>query len=576
MPQSTSSSSLSRIHKLSPLLINQLAAGEVVTRPASVVKELIDNAMDAGASEIDIHITQGGMAKIEVSDNGVGIHPEDMFMAVTRHATSKIADVEQLQGVTTLGFRGEALASIAAVSRLTLSSCHNASGIGRQLSLSGVLPEQAQIQPVVRSRGTTVCVQDLYFNVPGRRGNLKSIATEFAHIENVVIQAALSRCDVQIRLLHEHKQRLLLPATSHQPSESNDVSHRLQQVLPISLPKLSEAVSVDLTPLLDESQSLQPQGSATISGLVWATPKLSDSTPHQVGDSKSDTVLPRLIYVNGRRVDEAMISRQIRQLAQGYHQMQLGYVLYLQLPVNWVDANVHPSKQRIRIHQLANILVHLRVRLTDVLARLHQQLVSQHNGREQQYQPEPAAQPICTAPPQPSSQHRSAPYRYHTSPCGSLPHLTQVQSHQQRYGSTDDASTYLLSPPSPQPAVPALPVPAVLPVCLSLFNEYGSLPLIWTTANPTNHLNLAPAAWLLPWMLLYLPQSTQSQQQLLCISALNYQQTQRLPPHSQADRMQRLALVSYSCERMLDVMLGSHRLDLLGWGSSQQPRSTSL
>ena len=133
---------ISRIKKLSPLLINQLAAGEVVTRPAAVVKELLENAIDAKATHIEVHITQGGMGMIQVADNGAGIHPDDMVMAITRHATSKVADVANLQGIRTLGFRGEALAAMAAVSRLTLISSHDDNGIGRQLQVSGVLAEE--------------------------------------------------------------------------------------------------------------------------------------------------------------------------------------------------------------------------------------------------------------------------------------------------------------------------------------------------------------------------------------------------------------------------------------------------
>ena len=205
--QAAAVGSSNRIKKLPPLLVNQLAAGEVVTRPASVVKELIENAIDAGAKHIDIRITQGGMGIIEVADDGCGIHPDDMIMAVTRFATSKIADVAHLQGIATLGFRGEALAATAAVSRLTLTSCSDDSGIGRELNVAGILEDTPQLIPVVRSKGTTVTVKDLYFNVPARRGNLKSISTEYAHIEMVVKQLALVASDVSFTLWHNDKRR---------------------------------------------------------------------------------------------------------------------------------------------------------------------------------------------------------------------------------------------------------------------------------------------------------------------------------------------------------------------------------
>ena len=199
-----------RIHKLSPLLINQIAAGEVVTRPASVVKELIENAIDANATHIRIDIEQGGLGLIQISDNGMGIHPDDMTLAVTRHATSKLANVSELVGIHSLGFRGEALASIAAISHLTLTSSHNDSGIGQQLSVSGSEVSQATIRPIVKHRGTCVSVRDLYFNVPGRRSHLKSIATEFTHIEHVVQRLAISFADVEIELYHQDKLRFSL------------------------------------------------------------------------------------------------------------------------------------------------------------------------------------------------------------------------------------------------------------------------------------------------------------------------------------------------------------------------------
>ncbi|MGP4847546.1 DNA mismatch repair endonuclease MutL, partial [Marinobacter sp. 1Y8] len=211
-----------RIKKLSPLLINQLAAGEVVTRPAAVVKELLENAIDAGATNIEVRITQGGMGLIEVVDNGVGIHPDDMVMAITRHATSKVADVANLHGITTLGFRGEALAAMAAVSRLTLTSSHDDSSIGRQLQVAGVLDDTPKLLPVVHNRGTTIIVKDLYFNVPARRGNLKSIATEFGHIETIVREVALARADVALTLFHDNKQRLSLSASATGISGNND------------------------------------------------------------------------------------------------------------------------------------------------------------------------------------------------------------------------------------------------------------------------------------------------------------------------------------------------------------------
>nr|WP_313974012.1 DNA mismatch repair endonuclease MutL [uncultured Psychrobacter sp.] len=350
----------SRIKKLSPLLINQLAAGEVVTRPAAVVKELLENAIDAGANNIEIRITQGGMGMIEVLDNGTGIHPDDMVMAITRHATSKVADVANLHGITTLGFRGEALAATAAVSRLTLTSSHDDSGIGRQLQVAGVLDEVPKLLPVVHQRGTTITVKDLYFNVPARRGNLKSIATEFGHIETIVREVALARADVALTLFHDDKKRLLLSSRALSANDndntnsSNNNAHRLplsrlEQATGLPLTDNALEVAIDLTSLMQLPKDYVNNNfasQANINGWLWLS-------------NDSQNTLPKLIYVNGRLVKEALISNQLRQLAQSAQLAGIGYALYFDLPTEWLNINVHPSKQRIKISPLNNIMAHL-------------------------------------------------------------------------------------------------------------------------------------------------------------------------------------------------------------------------
>ncbi|WP_320157975.1 DNA mismatch repair endonuclease MutL [Psychrobacter aquimaris] len=388
MPQMSDNHSHTRIKKLSPLLINQLAAGEVVTRPAAVVKELLENAIDAGATNIEIHITQGGMGMIELVDNGVGIHPEDMVMAITRHATSKVADVANLHGITTLGFRGEALAATAAVSRLTLTSSHDDSGIGRQLQVAGVLDDAAKLMPVVHHRGTSITVKDLYFNVPARRGNLKSIATEFGHIETIVREVALARADVALTLFHDNKKRLSLSssamslstmssttrlsnskslsAVSTNTNGNNNVHplplSRLEQATGLPLTKKALEIVIDLTSLMQPSRDYANSGfgdKASVNGWLWPITDLQDT-------------LPKLIYVNGRLVKEALISNQLRQLAQTAQLVGIGYALYFDLPTQWLNVNVHPSKQRIKISPLNNIMAHvshaIRTKLKTVVA----------------------------------------------------------------------------------------------------------------------------------------------------------------------------------------------------------------
>lgn len=336
-----------RIKKLSPLLINQLAAGEVVTRPAAVVKELLENAIDAGATNIEVHIAQGGMSMIEVVDNGVGIHPDDMIMAITRHATSKVADVANLHGIMTLGFRGEALAATAAVSRLTLTSSHDDSGIGRQLQVAGILDDTPKLLPVVHNRGTTITVRDLYFNVPARRGNLKSIATEFGHIETIVREVAVARADITLTLFHDHKKRLSLSASASSNNNRLPLS-RLEQAVGTSLTESAIEVAVDLSSLIEHAKDYHKSthSHAGISGWLWPM-------------SNQNHTLPKLIYVNGRLVKEALISNQLRQLAQEAQLIGIGYALYFDLPTEWLNINVHPSKQRIKISPLNNIMAHL-------------------------------------------------------------------------------------------------------------------------------------------------------------------------------------------------------------------------
>jgi len=171
--------SLRRIRALDPALANQIAAGEVIERPASVVKELLENSIDAGATELIIRVEQGGSTLIEIIDNGRGIHHEDLPLAVMRHATSKIQSADELYAISSLGFRGEALASIAAVSRLTMISSQSDEGIGYQVEVNGTAFDHQEIQAVAASKGTHIRVQDLFFNVPARRKFLKKPGTEF-------------------------------------------------------------------------------------------------------------------------------------------------------------------------------------------------------------------------------------------------------------------------------------------------------------------------------------------------------------------------------------------------------------
>lgn len=332
-----------RIHKLSPLLINQIAAGEVVTRPASVVKELLENAIDAKANKIRIDIEQGGLGLIKVSDNGCGIHPDDMILAVTRHATSKLADVGELTGINSLGFRGEALASIAGVAHLSIISSSDNTGVGRQLTLSGDDASHAHITPVVKEKGTTVSVRDLYFNVPARRNHLKSISTEFSHIEQIVQKIAISFADIHIELYHQNKLRLNLEPTACQSLQ------RLENSLSKDLRHTAKTFELSLTGLWDKPETIATQ--PKITGFLWV------NEPNPI----------KFVYINKRLVTDFSISQVLQKVARKLSVEQLGYVLFFDLPTDWINVNIHPSKQQVKIQPLTNILAWLEQAVFDNL-----------------------------------------------------------------------------------------------------------------------------------------------------------------------------------------------------------------
>ncbi|WP_379544476.1 DNA mismatch repair endonuclease MutL [Psychrobacter sp. R86515] len=509
-----------RIKKLSPLLINQLAAGEVVTRPAAVVKELLENAIDAGATNIEVRITQGGMGLIEVVDNGVGIHPDDMVMAITRHATSKVADVANLHGITTLGFRGEALAAMAAVSRLTLISSHDESGIGRQLQVAGVLDDTPKLLPVVHNRGTTIVVKDLYFNVPARRGNLKSIATEFGHIETIVREVALARADVALTLFHDNKQRLSLSASAMSISGNNDSNDsrlplpRLEQATGMALTDNALAISIDLSSLVQSSVAYDDSNvnQAAISGWLWP-----------LHHEKSD--LPKLIYVNGRLVKEALISNQIRQLAQGAQLAGMGYALYFDLPTQWLNINVHPSKQRIKISPLNNIMAHLghtvRAQLkTNDVAKFRSETASKSVPKLETDRQNKSAERASND----AALSRSSEMPISSSqPTNNLRQNNQVESTRQSYQSTANQS--LSNNPSLQESVQSHinersdqsnnstshysavgATSASLPICLDIIENVETIGIDSSTEDRS-----------LPWLLFY------HQGQCVLISAKDWQ-----------------------------------------------------
>lgn len=310
----------SRIHLLSQRLCNQIAAGEVVERPASVVKELLENSLDAGADRIDIELEQGGVKLVRIRDNGSGIDKEDLPMALSRHATSKISTLEDLEAIASLGFRGEALASISSVSRLSLTSRTANADAAWQVEAEG-RDMATTITPAAHPVGTCVEVRDLFFNTPARRKFLRTEQTEFQRIEDMIKRVALSRFGIGFSV--QHNQRVV-----HRFEKAQSDTEKQRRVAQVCGPAfIDNAVHVDF-----EMNGLHLSG--------WVSlPTFSRS--------QQDL---QYFYVNGRSIRDKLVAHAIKQayrdvLFEGRHP---AFVLYLELDPAQVDVNVHPTKHEVR------------------------------------------------------------------------------------------------------------------------------------------------------------------------------------------------------------------------------------
>jgi len=326
---------VSQIRVLPELLVSQIAAGEVVERPASVLKELLENSLDAGARAVAVTLDEGGAKRVQVEDDGAGIPAAELPVALARHATSKIASLEDLEAVATMGFRGEALASIAAVSRLSITSRAADAAHGSVIRVEGARAEAPK--PAPRAQGTTVCVEDLYFNTPARRKFLRTEATEFGHCDEVFRRIALARPEVGFSLKHNSR------ISQNLRRQSSD--ERIAALLGREFLAASVTVDVQGGPLRLHGRAGTPQA---------ATPR-------------ADT---QYFFVNGRYVRDRLLGHAVREayapLLHG--ERQPAYVLFLELDPRAVDVNVHPAKIELRFRDARGVHQFVRHALERALA----------------------------------------------------------------------------------------------------------------------------------------------------------------------------------------------------------------
>jgi len=311
-----------RINKLPSLLVDQIAAGEVIERPASVVKELVENAMDAGATRISIEVENGGKKSIKITDNGHGLNKDEISLAIQRHATSKIGSLEDLEALNSLGFRGEALPSIVSISRFTLISKTNDSDYAFQLSCLG--GECEPVKPAQHPLGTTIEVRDLFYNTPARRRFLKTDRTEFLRIDELIKRFALSRFDIGFSLSHNGK---TVRSSQGGEAESNK-KMRITQLCGKDF--FENAFFID-----------EQRHGMRLFGWV-AKPSWNRASADR-----------QFFYINGRMIKDKLIGHAVRQAYQDvlFHGRFPAFVLYFELDPTWVDVNVHPTKHEVRFRE---------------------------------------------------------------------------------------------------------------------------------------------------------------------------------------------------------------------------------
>lgn len=327
------------IRQLAAHLVNQIAAGEVVERPASVVKELLENSLDAGATRVELELEEAGIRLCRIRDNGTGIPRDELAIALARHATSKIESLEDLEQVATLGFRGEALPSIASVSRLTLTSRHRDASAG--FAIRGEETGRAAVAPAAHPPGTTVEVRDLFFNTPARRRFLRSERTEFAHVRATIESIALSRGSVSLRVVHNQRVVLDLEAA---PSPA-ELAARIGSVCGEDFIRTSIAIGRDGSGLSLHGWISQPTHARSQPDLQY-------------------------IFLNGRAIRDKVLASGVRAAYRDvlYRDRWPAYVLYLDMDPAWVDVNAHPAKHEVRFRDPGHVRDFVRRTVEEALA----------------------------------------------------------------------------------------------------------------------------------------------------------------------------------------------------------------
>ena len=311
-----------RIKQLTAKLANQIAAGEVVERPSSVVKELLENSLDASSSQIDVHVEAGGTRLIKIRDDGVGIKKQDLMLAISRHATSKIETISDLEAVSTLGFRGEALASIASVSHLTLTSNDSDGNTGWSIV------EDGEVTPAAHPRGTTLEVRDLFFNTPARRKFLRTERTEYQRIDEIIRKVSLSHPAINITLSHDGKM-----TRQYRGSTSKDDEQR----------RLASAFG---TTFVENALYFEEENHGMhLSGWI-SLPTYSRSQSDQ-----------QFFFVNSRIIRDKLITHAVKQAYSDvlYQARQPVFALFLTLDPKTLDVNVHPTKHEVRFRDSRNV-----------------------------------------------------------------------------------------------------------------------------------------------------------------------------------------------------------------------------